>query len=401
MKWWKTCPLLLLLAVSGLILTGIAFANRQGVYGAYEQDSLQRPILSVLFLGAKDGIYPWTAQQEAAQMVMAQPAENQGQKDGGQVFSQTAETLTEQASSRMAETKTEQALSRPDGAGTGQEATVQAAVSEGMQEETGAAAQNPPEKESVSQGDGISQEEGVPEQDLEENIKYDFSQVDLSYMDDALFIGDSRTKGLMAYSQISEHATFYCQTSLTIFDLFKRSKAFIREDGEKKTLEQALGEHRFGKIYLMLGINELGTGTPEYFFEEYASAVMKIRQMQPDAIIFVQSIMHVAEQKNASDPIFNNFNIEVRNVELQTLADDRNIFYLDVNEAVCDENGNLFEGWTYDQIHLKAKHYPLWEEYLLQHGIVREERPAPAQNGAGSFLGKKKTEKGLDVISPL
>lgn len=381
MKWWKTCPLLLLLAVSGLILTGIAFANRQGVYGAYEQDSLQRPILSVLFLGAKDGIYPWTAQQEAAQMVMAQPAENQEQKDGGQVFPQTAETLTEQ------------------------EATVQAEVSERMQEETGAAAQNPLEKEGVSQGDGISQEESVPEQDLEEDIKYDFSQVDLSYMDDALFIGDSRTKGLMTYSQISEHATFYCQTSLTIFDLFKRSKAFIREDGEKKTLEQALGEHRFGKIYLMLGINEMGTGTPEYFFEEYASAVMKIRQMQPDAIIFVQSIMHVAEQKNASDPIFNNFNIEVRNVELQTLADDRNIFYLDVNEAVCDENGNLFEGWTYDQIHLKAKHYPLWEEYLLQHGIVKEERPEPAQNGAGPFWreerGKKKTEKGLDVISPL
>ena len=381
MKWWKTCPLLLLLAVSGLILTGIAFANRQGVYRAYEQGGLQRPILSVLFLGAKDGVYPWTAQQEAAQMVMAQPAENLEQRDGGQVFPQTVETLTEQ------------------------EATVQAEVSERMQEETGAAAQAHPEKEGVSQGDSISQEESVPEQDLEEDIKYDFSQVDLSYMDDALFIGDSRTKGLMTYSQISEHATFYCQTSLTIFDLFKRSKAFIRENGEKKTLEQALGEHRFGKIYLMLGINELGTGTPEYFFEEYASAVMKICQMQPDAIIFVQSIMHVAEQKNASDPIFNNFNIEVRNVELQTLADDRNIFYLDVNEAVCDENGNLFEGWTYDQIHLKAKYYPLWEEYLLQHGIVKEERPEPAQNGAGPFgreeRGKKKTEKGLDVISPL
>ena len=393
MKWWKTCPLLLLLAVSGLILTGIAFANRQGVYRAYEQDSLQRPILSVLFLGAKDGVYPWTAQQEAAQMVMAQPAENREQRDGEQVFPQTVETLKEQTPSRSAE------------AGTGQEATVQPEVSERMQEETGAAAQNPLEKEGVSQGDGISQEESVPEQDLEEDIKYDFSQVDLSYMDDALFIGDSRTKGLMTYSQISEHATFYCQTSLTIFDLFKRSKAFIREDGEKKTLEQALGEHRFGKIYLMLGINEMGTGTPEYFFEEYASAVMKIRQMQPDAIIFVQSIMHVAEQKNASDPIFNNFNIEVRNVELQTLADDRNIFYLNVNEAVCDENGNLFEGWTYDQIHLKAKHYPLWEEYLLQHGIVKEERPEPAQNGAGPFWreerGKKKTEKGLDVISPL
>ena len=60
----------------------------------------------------------------------------------------------------------------------------------------------------------------------------------------------------------------------------------------------------------MIGINEMGTGTPESFFEAYARAVYKIRELQPDAIIFVQGIMRVAGQKNASDPVFNNTNYQ-------------------------------------------------------------------------------------------
>ncbi|MFR6590850.1 MAG: GDSL-type esterase/lipase family protein [Gallintestinimicrobium sp.] len=138
------------------------------------------------------------------------------------------------------------------------------------------------------------------------------------------------------------------------------------------TLEQALSRHQFKKVYLMIGINEMGTGTPESFFEAYARAVYKIRELQPDAIIFVQGIMRVAGQKNASDPVFNNTNINIRNVEIETLANGKDIFYIDVNEAVCDENGNLYADWTFDQIHLKAKYYQVWENFLMEHGIVKK-----------------------------
>ena len=142
--------------------------------------------------------------------------------------------------------------------------------------------------------------------------------------------------------------------------------------GPAMTREQALSRHQFKKVYLMIGINEMGTGTPESFFEAYARAVYKIRELQPDAIIFVQGIMRVAGQKNASDPVFNNTNINIRNVEIETLANGKDIFYIDVNEAVCDENGNLYADWTFDQIHLKAKYYQVWENFLMEHGIVKK-----------------------------
>lgn len=198
-----------------------------------------------------------------------------------------------------------------------------------------------------------------------------FTQVQDSYFDDALFIGDSRTVGLYEYGGFQESTTFFAKTSLTIYDLFEEPEKFARlSDGKKATLEEALTERKFGKIYIMLGINELGRGTTESFFNVYADAVNRIRMLQPDAVIFIQGIMRVGEEKNNTDKIFNNTNINERNQAISLMADNRTIFYLEVNDAVCDENGNLISEYTFDQIHLKAKYYQLWKDYLFAHGIV-------------------------------
>lgn len=192
-----------------------------------------------------------------------------------------------------------------------------------------------------------------------------------SYFDDALFIGDSRTVGLYEYGGFQESTVFFAKTSLTIYDLFEEPEKFAQlADGKKATLEEALTERKFGKIYLMLGINELGRGTTESFFRVYAEAVNRIRLLQPDALIFIQGIMRVGEEKNSTDAIFNNTNINARNQAISMMADNRSIFYLEVNDAVCDENGNLISDYTFDQIHLKAKYYQLWKNYLFAHGAV-------------------------------
>ena len=83
----------------------------------------------------------------------------------------------------------------------------------------------------------------------------------------------------------------------------------------------------------------------------------------------MRNSLFVSEKKSNEDKIFNNSNIVARNNAIATLADNQEIFYIDVNEAVCDENGHLIEEYTYDQIHLLGRYNDLWKEYLLQHGI--------------------------------
>ena len=164
--------------------------------------------------------------------------------------------------------------------------------------------------------------------------------------------------------------TFYSKISLTIYNAMNTE--FIKTENGKITVEQALSENQFSKIYIMLGLNEIGTGTPETFTEAYKGVIDRIRELQPDAIIYIQGIMHVTEKKSSSDKYFNNENINIRNMALAELADNKTVFYIDMNEAVDDENGNLLAELSFDDVHLKASSYERWHQYLLANAIVKE-----------------------------
>lgn len=342
MKWIRKCPLFLLLLISGLLFALAAFAGADRAYAGYEAEG--QPVVGIVFQGLKDGIYPWNCMQDGGTQAVDYIENAEGGADG------------EDAADGVAEAEnTDGAAETADGA------------------------------------EGTVSGNDVPENIVSEEEKtYSFEPVDETYFADALFIGDSRTQGLFEYGGIDEWATFYSKTSLTIYDIFHKPKQFIEleNESEKLTVEEALSGQQFKKIYLMLGINELGRGTIDSFMEEYERVVARIRELQPDAILFIQGIMRVAGGKSASDPIFNNENINARNERLAQLADNKNIFYIDVNESVCDENGDLVADWTYDQIHLKAKYYEIWVDYLLEHGIVKETFSDTSVETSGDTAGE-------------
>ena len=138
------------------------------------------------------------------------------------------------------------------------------------------------------------------------------------------------------------------------------------------TVDAALQSASFNKVYIMLGINEVGTGTADTFLQQYANVVNRIRQLQPQAIIYVQSIMHVTQSKDEAGTDINNANINERNEKLKTLADNVNVFWLDENEAFDEAGtGKLNAEYTSDGVHLKAKYISLWINYILSHAVVR------------------------------
>ena len=138
------------------------------------------------------------------------------------------------------------------------------------------------------------------------------------------------------------------------------------------TLEEALSERQFKKVYFQIGINEMGRGTVDSFMQAYEASVKKIEELQTDAIIYVQGIMRVTKEKSDSDKIFNNLGIQVRNDRIALLADNVKIFYIDMNEAVCDNQGNLRDDLTFDNLHLYASKYNIWVDFLKTKGIALE-----------------------------
>lgn len=202
----------------------------------------------------------------------------------------------------------------------------------------------------------------------EEPEAYDFTTVTEDYFSDACFIGDSRTVGISQYAGI-DNATFLCKTSLSIYDY---EKPKITYEGSKTSIQEVLSEKQFAKIYLMVGINECGTGTPESFFALYRDVVMDIRRLQPQALIFIQGNLFVTQKKSDDGDSITNENIAARNNLIATLANQKDIFYIDINESSLCEDGALVPEYTWDQVHIKAQYYPVWKDFLLEHAIVIE-----------------------------
>ena len=169
------------------------------------------------------------------------------------------------------------------------------------------------------------------------------------------------------YGGLEEISTFYASTGLTVYKLFDSPIVKIPGQKEKQTIEEALSERSFSKIYLMIGINEMGTGTVETFMQKYKETVEHLKELQPEAIIYLQGIMKVTSERSGQGDYITNEGIEARNEEIAKLADYVRVYYLDVNPLICDDTGGMDPSYTFDGVHLKAQYIPIWKDFLKTH----------------------------------
>ena len=181
-------------------------------------------------------------------------------------------------------------------------------------------------------------------------------------MDDALFIGDSRTVGLMEYAGI-DGADFFCTVGMSVYNIHKKPVS-VPNVG-KVTLTELLNSKKYGKIYIMLGINEVG-----YKFsstvEKYSELIEFVKGKQSDAVIFIQANLHVTKSRSDSDKVVNNTAINGLNAELAKLADGKSKFYLDANILFDDKTGALSSDKSEDSTHLYAKYYSEWGKWIIR-----------------------------------
>lgn len=217
------------------------------------------------------------------------------------------------------------------------------------------------ESHGAEAGGEIQQEEHVVP--ITENI---YMEVSDDYFSDAIFLGDSRFVGLGLYSGMSE-GTFYSKTSMTIFGLLDTE---ISTD--LGTAREELSRNQYEKVYIQVGINEVGTGDIDYYTNYYRGVIEQIIELQPDAIIYITAIMHVTKAKDDENGYISNEAINTRNEALATLADYHKIFFIDQNPMFDDEDGCLNQDLSFDNVHLYANAYVDWYQFLKEHAIDEE-----------------------------
>lgn len=205
---------------------------------------------------------------------------------------------------------------------------------------------------------------------------YDFTQpapesptVENTYFADAAFVGDSRTDGFMIYSGIGTGKNL-TSNGLSIFKL--EEKKALKIGGEKYTLLEALEMDTYGKVYLCLGINELGIYDDEGFYQSYLSAIDAIRASQPQAVIYIQGLIPLNEEEVAASggkDYLKNDHLRVYNDLMRRAAQEKQVVFLDLYAAFADENGSLPAGASRDGVHLKKEYCQQWLDYLKTHTV--------------------------------
>ena len=138
----------------------------------------------------------------------------------------------------------------------------------------------------------------------------------LEYFDNTLFIGDSRTAGLRQFGYF-ETADFFATPGLSVYSI-PQTKVDV-EGYEKIKLEELLVEKEYDRIYVMLGMNELGYRFPQTV-ERYRDFIEDLQDQEPCAQLILCANLHVTSTRSNNDKFFNNANIDKMNEEIRILA---------------------------------------------------------------------------------
>ena len=191
--------------------------------------------------------------------------------------------------------------------------------------------------------------------------------VDDSYFDDVAFVGDSRTDGFRLYSGL-ERGTYFCVTGETVASATDMEN-WKTEDGRKISLADAVAAADCGKIYLMLGVNELGWNGTDIFRSHAENLLRRLQADHPDAEIVVQSLLPVSAEQDAKGSYVNNQRILAYNQVWMELAEETGCDYVNIAEAVTGEDGCLPAEMSFDGVHLNRAGCHAWLDYLRTHSV--------------------------------
>lgn len=208
---------------------------------------------------------------------------------------------------------------------------------------------------------------------------------DASYFDDAVFVGDSVTLKLKYYVMNQRKtdpdylgkAEFLCSGSLGSANaLWKVSDESVHPmyEGKKMLLEDSIQKIGAEKVYIMLGVNDIGLYGIDDSIKNFDALCQKILKKSPNAKIYAQSVTPMVKGKELKD--LNNKNIKTYDEKLQKLCEDKGYYFIDVASVMRDKDGYLPLEYCSDPsgtnslgIHFTDKACQMWVDYLMSHTV--------------------------------
>ena len=127
------------------------------------------------------------------------------------------------------------------------------------------------------------------------------------------------------------------------------------------------------KIFIMVGINDLIRGLDDQeILANYQQIISYLRRKHPQTEIVVQSILPHGEEGitwEGKEKLLAIPNPRIRNLnqELNNLATEKGVKYLNLHPLFTDKQGNLRSDFTTDGLHLSPPGYLVWRTALQMY----------------------------------
>lgn len=218
----------------------------------------------------------------------------------------------------------------------------------------------------------------------ESPVTYEYTQVDDSYFNDAVFIGDSISYGFELYvtekrangETVLGEAKFLTSGSLSygnsLWDVSDES-VHPTYNGEKMKLEDAIAQIKPGKIYILLGTNDVALYGVEQTIANADTEISRMLEASPGAEIFIMSTTpKYSPAESDVDGALNNADIDALNVAMRNFAVEKGYNFMNIAPLFKDETGGLAADYCSDKegmgIHFTSAAYDIWLNFLYSYG---------------------------------
>lgn len=207
-------------------------------------------------------------------------------------------------------------------------------------------------------------------------------KADPSYLNDAVFIGDSVSLKLKNYVTVKRKtdagffgkAQFLTAGSMgsgNALQALSSSSIHPSFNGKKALLEDNVAAMGAKKVYIMLGINDIAMYGVDDSVKNMGKLISKIKAKSPGAVIFVQSSTPMIEKAQMTS--LNNPNLAAYDVKLSQMCKDKGYNFVDVASVMRDSKGNLPLEYCSDPdilgMHFTDKACQIWIDYILTHTV--------------------------------
>lgn len=233
------------------------------------------------------------------------------------------------------------------------------------------------QEETTEEAEKVSVSEESP-------VTYEYTQVDDSYFNDAVFIGDSISYGFELYvtekrangETVLGEAKFLTSGSLSygnsLWDVSDES-VHPTYNGEKMKLEDAIAQIKPGKIYILLGTNDVALYGVEQTIANADTEISRMLEASPGAEIFIMSTTpKYSPAESDVDGALNNADIDALNVAMRNFAVEKGYNFMNIAPLFKDETGGLAADYCSDKegmgIHFTSAAYDIWLNFLYSYG---------------------------------